>query len=606
MKHLLLKIMIIGLATWASHAQAALTCSSVFSVEKTVTETYDSYLTKKFAVVRNMTSLQHLSALNTYQKLFSAESKDSSSPLSDKRFSEISMKMLSGLISKEKRLTAEELAYMTSTPRNFKIFEGVLYYQAAMEAPIRLLQQYAQYSATRGGTPDFMTAPGAKEKSLRFVQSMYNGPLKYMLLIPHGIDLPGGLTPTQKIFKKLWRNPKYLPNAAEFTTLKKYKAENIFKERQDFLNEHRTWVKIRRVADYALNAIVAVSLIEAYNWYEQLSDPSATAESMDFLDNPKYQLAADEVRVYNETVPFPHMAIEMDGLVYSYGQTHMTVKTTREYVLSEVIQEGMTQGQTAEQTLLQKSIGWTGLNKTERVMQTARLKLGQEQKNKLKRYLEMQTGKRYRNHTLAMDCATMVVKALKEQAQTEIPAIIDPSPSQVMFYLGSLKTLGAENMSKQPLVQELLQVRVAKSKENKNHLWRNLYINMMETRVYWSFVGYSAAQRAYLEARYGKDVQYWDDETLDYFKLWDDEIRKEFFDEAKQGQLGIFEETLTTQDPELKKSLHVAMDAYFGMEEQKLRDIQESPQSRFEDIYRANLQLALLLETKQRMLSQSK
>ncbi|WP_413582239.1 hypothetical protein [Bdellovibrio sp. HCB288] len=601
MKHLLLKIMMIALVPWAAHAQA-LTCSSVFSPEKTVTETYDSYLKKKLAVMKNTTALQHLSALYTYNKLFAAEAKDNSSPLADKRFTEITKKIISGIGSNKQRLTTDELAFMTSSPRKMKMFEGVLYYQAAMEAPIRLLQQYTQYSATRGGTPDFFTAPTAKEKGLRLMQSLYNGPLKYMLLIPHGIDLPGGLTPTQKIFKKLWRDPKYRPTAEEVTTLTKYKAENIFKERQDFLNEHRTWVKIRRVADYALNAIIAVSLIEAYNWYEQLNDPSATVESGKFLNDFKFQLASDEVRIYNETVPFPHMAIEMDGLVYSYGQTHMTVKTTREYVLADVIQEGLTQGQAPEQTILQKGIAWTGLDKTERVMQTARLKLGQEQKNKLKRYLEMQTGKRYRNYTLALDCASMVVKALKEQAQTDIPGIIDPSPSQVMFYLGSLKTIGAENQSQQPLVQELLQVRVAKSSENKNHLWRNLYINMLETRVYWSFIGFSAAQRGYLEARYGNDVQYWDDETLDYFKLWESEIREEFQQESKTGQLGIFEETLNTKDPEMKESLRLAMDAYFKMEEQNLRDIQESPQSRFEDIYRANLRLALLLETKQRML----
>ncbi|WP_413575382.1 hypothetical protein ACLVWU_13750 [Bdellovibrio sp. HCB290] len=604
MKQMLL-ILITAILPWAAHAQA-LTCSSVFSAEKTITETYDSFKAKKLAILKNTTGLQHLSALYEYNKLFATEAKDNASPLSEKRFAEITKKMLMSVTSKEQRLTVEELAYMTSSPRKMKMFEGILYYQVMMEAPIRMIQQYIQYTATRGGSPDFLTAPKASEKGLRFIQSVYNGPLKYMLLIPHGIDLPGGLTPTQKIFKKLWRDPKYQPDAAEMAVLKTYKAESIFKERQDFLNEHRTWVKVRRLGDYALNAIVAVALLEAYNWYEQLNDPEATVEADKFLDSSKYQLASDEVRIYNETVPFPHMAIEMDGLVYSYGQTHMTVKTVREYVLSDVIQEGLTQGQTKEDTLLQKGIAWTGLNKTERVMQTARLKLGQEQKNKLKRHLEMQTGKRYRNYTLALDCASMVVKALKEQAQTEIPAIIDPSPSQVMFYFGGLKTMGAKNSSQQPLVQELLQVRVAKTKENKNHLWRNLYINMMETRVYWSFVGYSAAQRAYLEARYGKDIQYWDDETLDYFKLWESEIREQFQQETHQGQLGLFKETLNTKDPAMKESLRVAMDAYFGMEEQNLREIQESPQSRFEDIYRANLRLALLLETKQRMQSQIK
>lgn len=592
------------LLTAGNTRAAAPQCSSIFSAEKTIENVYESFKTRQTAIMKNTTSLQHLKAFYEYQRMFAQASQDKSSPLFDPQFKEILLKTLNGFKNKSEQLTVRDLEHINASSQRKKLFEGVLYYQTLIEAPLRLIQQYAQYTATRGGSIDFLTAPTTGKKAQHFLQSFYNGPLKYMLLVPHNIDLPGGVTPTQKVFKKLWQNSQYVPNAAELAVLKQYKSERIFEERKAFLNEHRHWVKIRRLGDYALTAILAVSLMEAYSWYEQLNDPAATVDVASFLDDNRYQLGADEVRVYNETVPFPHMAIEIDGLVYSYGQTHMTVKTAREYLLSEIIEEGLTQPTKEEDpTWLSRIISTTGLNKMERVVQTARLNVGKNAKDRLKRYLEMQTGKRYRNHTLVMDCASMVVKALKENAAAAIPTIIDPSPSQVMFYLGSLKTLKVDNSQGRKLVTELLQVKVGKTPEgnSNNHLWRNLYINMMETRVYWSFVHFSAAQRTYLEARYGKDLQYWDDETLDYFKLWEKDIRQEFEDQALQGQLSVFRDSLRTQDPQLREALKMAIDAYFRSEEATLKAVLEGPYSRFEEIYRATLQLQLLTETKEAM-----
>ncbi|HWU44241.1 MAG TPA: hypothetical protein VN132_12410, partial [Bdellovibrio sp.] len=385
-------VLALSLGVQTSRAEAPL-CSDIFSTQRSITDNYDQSRQSSWFIIKKTQAIQHLKVFYEYQKFFAEN--ENNPVLNDSQTKYLFKKILTEFITDKSRLSKEDLDFIFSTPERRKFFEGVLYYQAVIEIPFRTLQQLIQYTGTRGQGFDLWNAPTVQGKVKHLFQSFYNGPLKYMLLVPIGVDLPGGLSPTAKIFKKLWKDGSYDPTPEEWQTLKAYKSEKIFNERKDFMNEHRQWVRVRRLTDYALNAILAISIIEAFNLYLEVDQQDATVDAAEFLNNPRYALAQDEVRVYNETVPFPHMAIEIDGLVYSYGQTHMTVRGAREYIFEEKMHDQALAGKKAqEQTFLQKAISFSGLDKMERVIQSVRIHLSMEEKGKLKRYLEMQTGKR--------------------------------------------------------------------------------------------------------------------------------------------------------------------------------------------------------------------
>ena len=172
------------------------------------------------------------------------------------------------------------------------------------------------------------------------------------------------------------------------------------------------------------------------------------------------------------------MAIEMDGKVFSYGQTHMTVRSSREYLLSQDIAELAADGKkpAANSSTLDGAINTLGLDKISRSVQMVTLNLPKEEKDNLRRYFELQTGKAYHNYTLAMDCATMVMKALEKQTQMPVPGIphtgftIDASPSLVMMYMGMLKTLQVKNASGEALVGGINQITMAEKDRAVKHV----------------------------------------------------------------------------------------------------------------------------------------
>lgn len=586
-----------------SFAPAAPVCRDVFADEprseadRAIREIYRTRDQSPSRFLREHRSSAHLKAFYKFREFIDAETANPASTLNDPAFLATMKKILTGWGEKKPELTAAELQRIYADPAQRRALEGALYYSSAIEAPLRLMGVFMQYSATRGSGLDMLSAPTVGLKLKHGLQSFYNGPLKFMLLIPPSVDLPGGVTPTAAIFKKLWQDPTYTPNAAERQTLKDYKSEALFTERKDFLNEEKTWVKFRRGIEYGLMAFMAMNYLEALNWFAHTSDESSLVDAQNFVDSAAYRLEPGQIRVFNETVPFPHMAVEIDGLVYSYGQTHMTVRPLREYILQEKIVEAAADGKPAEPTLLQSAIALTGLDRVERVVQSATLNISVEEKNRLRRDLELHTGKRYRNYTLAMDCATMVAKALAASTSVKIPTLIDPSPSNVMFYLAALKTLGAGKKDL-PLVGDILQITVKKGTKLRSHAVRNLYINMMENRVFLSLLHVSMIQRLYLETRYGKDgLQSWDPASLDYFASWRRDIEQEWQIEETEGQILFFREALReSTDPESRERLHTVIDGYFGLKKSMLRERLESPASRFEDLVRDGYRWHLLTE----------
>ncbi|MFN9067895.1 MAG: hypothetical protein ACK5V3_11750, partial [Bdellovibrionales bacterium] len=353
---------------------------------------------------------------------------------------------------------------------------------------------------------------GIYNKIKTTLRATFNGPLRFLVPV---IYLPKINSKLDEVFVKQFKNPNFEPSPEEMLLLRQYKAEEIFLQKKEFMQSHASWTQFRKwLGRVSLVTVTALNISIVGNWALHLSKPDAFVSAEQFFEAPEYRLKSNQVRIYNETVPFPHMAIEIDGRVYSYGQTHMTVKPTREYLLSQKINAALQQNLNTEKPgslTFDNSVKLTGLDNISRSVQAVTLNLPESEKANLRRYLELQTGNRYHNFTLAMDCATMIVQALERQTGVRVPGIqgtpltIDASPSLVMMYLGLLKTVESKNSDGNKLVEDINQIAMAEQLNRDKHFFRGLYINAMETKFFTHFFHYNFVVRSYLQARYGSD-----------------------------------------------------------------------------------------------------
>lgn len=171
-------------------------------------------------------------------------------------------------------------------------------------------------------------------KSLTVLRGFYNGPGRFAVPFAR---LPRWNTALDRIFEKQYKDPNYDPTTAELALLKEYRAEDAFRLKRDFLQEKSQWKNYQVWMGRAFVFALALNGMLTANWALHLSAEDAFVTSDDFFARTENRLRDDQIRIYNETVPFPHMAIEIAGKVYSYGQTHLTVSTAREYLLSQDI-----------------------------------------------------------------------------------------------------------------------------------------------------------------------------------------------------------------------------------------------------------------------------
>lgn len=559
-------------------------------------------------------------------------------------------------------LSPEKIQVLYSTPSNRRLTQLVLQVAAVTEWNTRVIQRAFHYirgqevvptsrvgSALAAKSQDFVsriyhfilpqaekpnsesTSTNPTEKvSLReaatwAARGVYNGPIRYLLPF---LPLPKNMHPVDRLFAQQLRDPKHQLSPQEIEMLQQANVLDAYEINQQFQNRNKTLHALRRWGSRAFVTAFAAHLVILANWSVHLSKPDSVRPIETFLEKKEYRLQSNQVRIYNESVPFPHMAIEMDGKVYSYGQTHLEVKTSQEYLMIEKIRavaiaKAGVQPKTNESSVnLEKAFRWTGLDQLPRSVQMVTLNLNPAQKDHLKRSLELATFSRYQNHTFAMDCATMVVKALSDSTDVPVPFFkhvpipVDASPSVMMMYFGFLKSMGVKNSDGVQLVGDVGQVAIDRAEEARMHQLRNLYINAIESRLFLTFFTWNAGIRGYVNIRYGADQ----------FQSLDPEVRKKLIqqkvtqvesllDSGSDEMLAhkynvLFEEAkklgrvpVAQRDREWGQLAGEVLEMTtmnLGQEMQESRRIFESPDTSFQDLLYAGFKMDLL----QRMKSQ--
>lgn len=378
------------------------------------------------------------------------------------------------------------------------------------------------------GQPRLWNHLANEPQKKKWVWRLYQDWLHPVVRFLSPIWLPRANTPTFPVFKRLWNNQNYEPTPGEWEMLDRHKARGVFEEKRAFMQRHPYWSKFRYVFGGTLEFARIATIVLALNFSNHILDGGSPTVH-EYVNAPQYQLKKNQVRLLNETVPFPHTAIQIGDRVYSYGITHMSRSLMNEYlrhreirrmVLAERARQGLppppedpvAPGSSAQIKAWgaktgEKALDALGLSSLPQSVQAVTLNLSEEEVNRLQRYLELQVGKQYANNTMVNDCTTMVVRALEENTRIRVSGLIDASPAQTAFYFAFQKTMGAD------WVGPMYQITV--EEPSHPHLARNLYINILESKLFIDLVVFNQANRAYIELMYDREaLQHHDPVTL--------------------------------------------------------------------------------------------
>jgi len=429
-------------------------------------------------------------------------------------------------------LSQSELEILASNPLYQNIYKLTLradeLYKSAIQPAGRGLKKVSDYwtGEERIFTHAFFEN-GIRKKAQRVFDDIGKPIIRFAAPIP----LPKGQTPTGVIFRKLWNNPHYAPTTSELGVLRKYQAEEKFFRKQKFMLANPNWTKFRKLISQTVTAAKYATYAAAANYmYQQIKGGLLNYE--EFTTDPKYKLQPGQVQIINETVPFPHTAIRIGDKVYSYGVTHMTSRPVNEYLKLQEIQallkkdnntnnEGSlkTSSATASENAkgFSRNIGLT----LPRSVQVITLNLSVDERNKLKRYLELQIGKKYANTTLVNDCTTMIMRALSINTSVNVSKIIDASPSQTAMYFAAEKTAGNTK------VGPIYQVSLEEADNKHTHLLRNTWINIIESKLFIDLFYLNQPHRLYIDHSLS-------DEELQYHEPAMQEAMRSIEEDAKK------------------------------------------------------------------------
>jgi len=301
-------------------------------------------------------------------------------------------------------------------------------------------------------------------------------------------------------------------NPADVDFLVRQNLFEYLKASREFNNLHPHWHLLRKFIHSSFKSLVLASALLAMNhlWYIFQNSISADEYTkMISYNDDNY------VDIFVDINGFSHLAIQMDGMVYSYGVDSMSTVPVITYINENVYKIG---------EKLKKGESRGLLDSATRQLQVIRLNLDAESKLKLKSDLEKSSYMRYENHTFYNDCATMIARALRRSAEIEVPQALNASPSQMGMYFSLLKTLQAQNKEGSPLVSKVFSVHIDLPEWKIINNVNEAATNILESHLFVRMLPVFETWKAYLNVTIPEEkLQSWRPGVLDEFK----EIRRE-------------------------------------------------------------------------------
>lgn len=426
----------------------------------------------------------------------------------------------------------------------------------------------------------------------------------------------------QEIFLKPWLNPAHTLSAADEKLLNDTKTLALYRAREEFVRRH-PWLPPAKdgaafVTKFATGSTLLAASGAALMQAKELSENTVLWK--DFLDQPSEDENGKMVVQLLVEAPVPHTALRIGNRVYSYGVARMTVSDINEYLarpqdsVSHAGPRASSQrsaGQVAKRYDPLNSLGaakkatrafngalgqlpgvWRDsalgtLNEgVRRSVRVTNLNLDEKEILALRRELEMNTGKVYRNTTFVNDCATMIARALEKHTPLAIPVAIDALPSVTSTYLSVRRALGDERVG--PTQQILFNENDSKG----FHVARNTLVAMQEAKIALYGAPFNVPQRAYLAATASaEDLQFHTANETRQINAWREEARAGLATELTEV-LG----DKPAADPAVRALAEETLDRKINERRKQASAALESPVAEFKDIITAQALLENLDE----------
>lgn len=372
--------------------------------------------------------------------------------------------------------------------------------------------------------------------------------------VPLRVILPGRwFRATDPIFRALEKNPARELLPKEVDLLRKYGALEVYEKRRLALLANPKWYKgvhiVDGVAKWAIAGAAAVAIGAAF---VQSAWGDGTLSVEELLNDPQFALESGQIQLINETVPFPHLAIRIGDEVFSYGVEQMTMTRAKDY-LTQNLKGGEVKG------ALPRLMAYV---RGRRSVQVTTLNLDEASVLRLRRYLALQTQKRYQNVTFMNDCSTMIARALRSEAGVKIPNLIDPSPSSMTLYFAQERIFG------NPQVASVRLVTAGPNQDPWLHLLRNAYVNLQESKLYYdprSLIPVTAGRIALDARKTDADLQYHTREQLEAYSRYRDDAEKMILEDPDIG-LYLENSAAIMKDPESKLAVSEYFDKVYKRE----------------------------------------
>mgnify|MGYP006969348318 CR=1 FL=1 len=332
------------------------------------------------------------------------------------------------------------------------------------------------------------------------------------ILLPIPLNLA---SKDRMVFIKQWYNPKYTPNEVERKILVSKNMLTLFEQRGEYYQAFPVWQRIKQTHQIIMAVIVAGFWAMGINYYLELKENHKAYD--DIKDNEEYKKG---VRIIIDEAPLPHLALQVDNTVYSYGVEQMHTSLLYEYLGAREIHDMLKKnGYVKEEETNSSTKFFEKINPPHSAV-VIELNISEEQKSQIIRHLELQNGKNYDNQTGINDCVTMISRVLNQYTSIYIPPLIDASPNMIGQYLAW------EHKSGDNKVKSIYQVATQKQEDVVFHSERNTFIAMLESKIFLKNILPFFAARTYFEQTHSEEnIQWWNDTKLREIESWREDLR---------------------------------------------------------------------------------
>jgi hypothetical protein len=399
--------------------------------------------------------------------------------------------------SKPSKLTATKRSVSASKKRipqwdDFKKTVHLILDQAAETN--RFLNRYLSRGS---GTSTILRPDSNRDKAIALSREILTN-LNFLFPLPYDLYR----TPVERVFYKLWRDPRYKPNAKETQLLEKFKMVEIYNEKKEAMHEHPGWFRIRAMGSWAAKAFIFLIIAESINHALQLQGNMVTGYAFSAKDEEKdklgpYGLREDQIQLLVDFSPVRHLAIRIGDSVYSFGRKQVETFSLIDFIRYPQRSYDDNLGRTAAEIQHGKENKyWTGLHTKvfSRSIQAITLNLTKEEVSRLKADLDSVIGKDYGNSVIANISAKKAIDFLERNTSLRFGIIFDPLPYATAPYLTLLKTFNSAK------VGHVYQIAEDPDLETM-YLLRNAYYSVVEMRAIPGLVAAYGLKRAYLGLR---------------------------------------------------------------------------------------------------------